>query len=255
MGVSQGRVVVVTGASGHLGSALARMCAGRGFSVAVHYRSNEDAAKAVVDSIEQSQGTAAAFEADLGAASDPEVGTRLIDDVVNRWGRVDGLVHCSAMQSLQPLDELRDSDWQAMWDANFLAATRISRAVLGVMAPGGSIVTISSVEASAAFANHAHYAASKAALESFTRSLAREIGPRGMRANCIAPGLIAREGLEQDWPQGWSWWSEVAPSGRPVSQDEVAGVVLFLLSSQGSGINGAVIPVDGGWSASARTTF
>ena len=255
MGVSQGRVVVVTGASGHLGSALARMCAGRGFSVAVHYRSNEDAAKAVVDSIEQSQGTAAAFEADLGAASDPDVGTRLIDDVVNRWGRVDGLVHCSAMQSLQPLDELRDSDWQAMWDANFLAATRISRAVLGVMAPGGSIVTISSVEASAAFANHAHYAASKAALESFTRSLAREIGPRGMRANCIAPGLIAREGLEQDWPQGWSWWSEVVPSGRPVSQDEVAGVVLFLLSSQGSGINGAVIPVDGGWSASARTTF
>ena len=129
MGVSQGRVVVVTGASGHLGSAIARMCAGRGFSVAVHYRSNEDAAKAVVDSIEQSQGTAAAFEADLGAASDPDVGTRLIDDVVNRWGRVDGLVHCSAMQSLQPLDELRDSDWQAMWDANFLAATRISRAV------------------------------------------------------------------------------------------------------------------------------
>ena len=253
--MGQGRVVVVTGASGHLGSAIARMCAGRGFSVAVHYRSNEDAAKAVVDSIEQSQGTAAVFEADLGAASDPDVGTRLIDDVVNRWGRVDGLVHCSAMQSLQPLDELRDSDWQAMWDANFLAATRISRAVLRVMAPGGSIVTISSVEASAAFANHAHYAASKAALESFTRSLAREIGPRGMRANCIAPGLIAREGLEQDWPQGWSWWSEVAPSRRLVSQDEVAGVVLFLLSSQGSGINGAVIPVDGGWSASARTAF
>jgi len=126
---------------------------------------------------------------------------------------------------------------------------------LAVMAPGGSIVTISSVEASAAFANHAHYAASKAALESFTRSLAREIGPRGMRANCVAPGLIAREGLEQDWPQGWSWWSEVAPSGRPVSQEEVAGVVSFLLGSQASGINGAVIPVDGGWSASARTTF
>ena len=142
-----------------------------------------------------------------------------------------------------------------MWEANFLAATRISRAALAAMAPGGSIVTISSVEASAAFANHAHYAASKAALESFTRSLAREIGPRGMRANCVAPGLIAREGLEQDWPQGWSWWSEVAPSGHPVSQDEVAGVVSFLLSSQASGINGAVIPVDGGWSASARTTF
>ena len=253
--MSQGRVVVVTGASGHLGRAIARMCAGRGYSVAVHYRSNEDAARDVVDSIEQSGGVAAAFPADLGAASDPDVATRLIDDVVKQWGRVDGLVHCSAMQSLQPFDELVDSDWQAMWEANFLAATRISRAALAVMAPGGSIVTISSVEASAAFANHAHYAASKAALESFTRSLAREIGPRGMRANCVAPGLIAREGLEQDWPQGWSWWSEVAPSGRPVSQEEVAGVVSFLLSSQASGINGAVIPVDGGWSASARTTF
>ena len=253
--MSQGRVVVVTGASGHLGSAIARMCAGRGYSVAVHYRSNDDAARDVVDSIEQSGGVAAAFPADLGAVSDPDVATRLIDDVVNHWGRVDGLVHCSAKQSLQPFDELRDSDWQAMWEANFLAATRISRAALAAMAPGGSIVTISSVEASAAFANHAHYAASKAALESFTRSLAREIGPRGMRANCVAPGLIAREGLKRDWPQGWSWWSEVAPSGHPVSQDEVAGVVSFLLSSQASGINGAVIPVDGGWSASARTTF
>lgn len=231
------------------------MCAGRGYSVAVHYRSNDDAARDVVDSIEQSGGVAAAFPADLGVVSDPDVARRLIDDVVNHWGRVDGLVHCSAKQSLQPFDELLDSDWQAMWEANFLAATRISRAALAAMAAGGSIVTISSVEASAAFANHAHYAASKAALESFTRSLAREIGPRGMRANCVAPGLIAREGLEQDWPQGWSWWSEVAPSGHPVSQDEVAGVVSFLLSSQASGINGAVIPVDGGWSASARTTF
>ena len=128
--MSQGRVVVVTGASGHLGSAIARLCAGRGYSVAVHYRSNDDAARDVVDSIEQSGGVAAAFPADLGAVSDPDVATRLIDDVVNHWGRVDGLVHCSAKQSLQPFDELRDSDWQAMWEANFLAATRISRAAL-----------------------------------------------------------------------------------------------------------------------------
>ncbi len=143
--MSQGRVVVVTGASGHLGGAIARMCAGRGYSVAVHYRSNKDAARDVVDSIEQSGGVAAAFPADLGAASDPDVATRLIDDVVKQWGRVDGLVHCSAMQSLQPFDELLDSDWRAMWEANFLAATRLSRAALAVMAPGGSLVSISSV--------------------------------------------------------------------------------------------------------------
>ena len=75
--MSQGRVVVVTGASGHLGSAIARMCAGRGYSVAVHYRSNDEAARDVVDSIEQWGGVAAAFPADLGAVSDPDVATRL----------------------------------------------------------------------------------------------------------------------------------------------------------------------------------
>ena len=76
-----------------------------------------------------------------------------------------------------------------------------------------------------------------------------------MRANCVAPGLIAREGLEQDWPEGWKWWTESAPNARPVSATEVAAVIAFLAGPQAGGVNGAVVPVDGGWSASARVSF
>jgi len=256
--VGQGRVVLVTGGSGNLGASIARACAGSGFSVAIHYRSNRQAADAVVESIVRADGRAAAFGADLGAgaqATGSDTGQSLVDEVVRVFGRIDAVVNNGADQTPIAFDELTNEDWLRTLEANFMAATRVTRAALDVMAPGGSVVNVSSVEASSAFPHHAHYAASKAALESFTRSLALELGPRQLRANCVAPGLIAREGLERDWPQGLAWWSESAPNARPVSADEVAAVVSFLLGPRSSGINGAVIPVDGGWSASARTSF
>jgi len=142
-----------------------------------------------------------------------------------------------------------------MLQASLLSATRVTSAAIDVLGPDGAIVNVSSVEASVAFPNHAHYAAAKAALESFTRSLALDIAPRGMRANAIAPGLIERPGLAQDWPQGYDWWTATAPSGRPVTATQVAQAVAFLIGPHSTGINGVVLPVDGGWSASARAPF
>ena len=251
--MSESKVLLITGASGHLGSVIAQVCAEQDWSVAVHYRHSSKRAEHLVKQLRSDGADAISVQADL--AEDAPSAERVIDEVVNHFGRLDALVNNAADQTTAPLGDLTDDDWQRMLQANVIATTRLVRAALGALAPGGSVVNVSSVEASSAFPNHAHYAAAKAALESFTRSLALELGPNGMRANAIAPGLIEREGLEAAWPEGHAWWSSVAPSHRPVTAQEVAAAVAFLLSDRASGINGVVLPVDGGWSASARTTF
>ena len=253
--MSDGRVALVTGASGNVGSAVAHECAAAGMAVAVHYRASEAAASKVVGDIANNGGRARAFAADLAGDGASDRAEELVAAVVAEFGRLDAVVANSAEQVTGEFTQLRDADWLAMFDANLLATTRLVRAALPVLQPGGSVVTVSSVEARAAFPRHAHYAASKAALESFTRSLALELGPRGMRANAVAPGLIDRPGLAEDWPEGFTWWQGSAPSGRPVTAEEVASAVSFLVGTQSTGINGAVLPVDGGWSASARVPF
>lgn len=247
------RVVLVTGASGNLGSAIARTCAYAGWSVAVHYRSAQESAESLVAQIREAGGRAVAIFGDLAESS--AEADRVISEVVNEYGGISALINNAACQETGPLTELTDDNWRQMVETNLLAVTRISRAAVPNLQSGACVVNISSVEAAAAFPNHAHYAATKAAVESFTRSLAVELASRGVRANAVAPGLIARDGLEADWPQGRAWWSSTSPSARPVTAEEVASVVAFLISDQASGINGAVIPVDGGWSASARVTF
>ena len=251
--MSESKVLLITGASGHLGSVIAQVCAEQDWSVAVHYRHSSKRAEHLVKQLRSDGADAISVQADL--AEDAPSAERVIDEVVNHFGRLDALVNNAADQTTAPLGDLTDDDWQRMLQANVIATTRLVRAALGALAPGGSVVNVSSVEASSAFPNHAHYAAAKAGLESFTRSLALELGPKGMRANAVAPGLIEREGLEAAWPEGHSWWSSVAPNGRPVTADEVAAAVAFLVGDQASGINGVVLPVDGGWSASARTSF
>ncbi len=251
--MTQQRVVLVTGASGHLGAAIARVCAESGYAIAVHYRSGSQAAEELVAEITDAGGAARAFAADLASGS--QAADALVAAVIERFGRLDAVVNNSADQTPAAFGDLDDDGWQQMLQASLLSAARVSSAAIDSLGIDGAIVNISSVEASVAFPNHAHYAAAKAALESFTRSLALELAPRGMRANAIAPGLIEREGLAQAWPQGYAWWTSSAPSGRPVTATQVAQAVAFLIGPQSAGVNGVVLPVDGGWSASARAPF
>lgn len=251
--MSEQKVVLISGASGHLGAEIVRESARAGWAVALHYRSGENAVARLLEESTEVGTAAIAVQADL--AGDPSSAERIVREVIERFGRLDGLVNNSADQTPGALDTLNDEDWQQMLAATFLSATRLSAAAIKVLAPAGSVVNVSSVEASSAFPNHAHYAASKAALESFTRSLALDLGPMGMRANAIAPGLIGREGLEVVWPEGHAWWTTSAPNRRTVTAAEVASAAVFLLSDRASGINGVVLPVDGGWTASARAPF
>jgi len=232
--------VLVTGASGNLGHALVREFTQAGYVVIAHTRppsaSPEFAAHHVT--------------ADLTVDSDVRSMADAVTSIVASDGALVSVVANAAAQSTGMLEDLSIAEWSAMLDATFLSAVRTIDATLPFLVDGGSIVTVSSVEAQAAFVRHAHYASAKAALEAYTRALALEAAPRGIRANAVAPGLIERDGVEQAWPEGWEWWKRTAPLGRPVRPQEVAATALFL--AQASGISGQVVAVDGGWSASAR---
>lgn len=244
------RVALVTGASGNLGAAIVERLALEGCAIAVHYRSRHP--RELVDLLSSRGVRHVLVQADL---SDADEASGAVDTVVGALGPIDIVVDNAADQSIGSLHDLSSADWQQMLQATFLSAVHVTSRAVETMPDGGAIVTVSSVEALAAFPAHAHYAAAKAALVSYTRSLALELAPRHIRANTVAAGLIERDGLAQSWPQGHAWWMQSAPLGRPVTAQEVAATVAFLVSAGASGITGALVPVDGGWSASARAPF
>lgn len=223
------RVAVVTGARGVVGRACVDRLARDGYDVLAHSREPIPG----IDSLS-------------GDLSDPAAAAAVRD----RVDRVDLLVNNAASQITGGLDDLAPSDWAEMLGATLLSAVHLATHLRPVMAAGASVVNVSSIEAGAAFPHHAHYAAAKSALESFTRSAAVEWAPAGIRVNAVAPGLVDRPGLAQEWPEGVDWWQRTCPLGRTIRPDEVADAVAFLAVS--SGVSGVVLPVDGGWSASAR---
>ena len=239
--MTESAVAIVTGATGLLGRVLVDVLSGEGYVVVAHGR-REDAGDWPLD-VHYVHG-------DLRNDADVE---RLVTQA-HALGRIAVLVNNAADMDLGRPWPMSAADWTTMLDASLISAVRMTQAVVEHLDSGSAIVNVSSVEAASAFPSHAHYAAAKAGLESYTRSLALELAPIGVRANAVAPGVIARPGLAEDWPQGWQWWSTTCPQGRPVSPREVADVVAFLASVQASGVNGAVVPVDGGWSASTRFT-
>jgi 3-oxoacyl-[acyl-carrier protein] reductase len=144
-------------------------------------------------------------------------------------------------------------DWRGVLDTNldgpFLVTQRAAR---GWGDRGGAIVNVASIEGSDPAVGHAHYATSKAGLIMFTRAAAIEFGPRNIRVNCVSPGLVERDGLAVEWPEGVARWRERAPLGRLGTPKDVADAVLFLLSPAARWISGTNLVVDGGMSAQNR---
>lgn len=226
------RVAVVTGARGVVGRAIIAGLAAQGYDVIGHSREDmPDVDGATILS---------------GDLADPATSTQIADYV----GRVHLLVNNAASQVTGRLDDLGSTSWADMLGATLMSAVQLSTALRPAMPAGSSIVNVSSIEAAAAFPHHAHYAAAKAALESFTRSAALEWAAEGIRVNAVAPGLVDRPGLAEEWPEGWHWWRRTCPLGRAILPDEVADAVTWLAAA--TGVSGVVVPVDGGWSASAR---
>lgn len=240
-----GKVALVTGASQNIGAGIARRLAEAGAAVVVHWRRREDSARHVVDSIVTGGGRAQALQADL---AEPGGVDTLISRTLAAFGALDIAVNNAGSYPVRPLLDMSFAEWQAMYADNvesaFLCTQGAARHMRG--AGGGTIVNVASIESLAPAPDHSHYGSAKAAVVMFTRAAAQELGPYGIRVNAVSPGLVARPGIAEDWPDGVERWMKQVPLGRLGEAEDVADACLFLASPAARFISGHNLVVDGG---------
>jgi NAD(P)-dependent dehydrogenase (short-subunit alcohol dehydrogenase family) len=246
-GLLDGRRALVTGSSRNLGAEIARSLARRGASVAVTYHRSRGEAESVVGDLRHGNDRPhAAVPADL---SDPGAATAMVDAAAAALGGpVEILVNNHGPFSMTPFSAIPPDEFTSVMDANLTLALRtVQRVVPGMRAGGwGRIVNLSA--GSAYLRNHSVYGLAKSALGVLTESLALELGP-GITVNAVAPGQIAESAadIEDLDPTFVSRAVDRTPAGRLVSRHEVAEIVASLCAPPFDLLNGAVIPVDGGW--------
>ena len=239
------RVAIVTGASRGIGRAAAISLAEAGAAVAVHYHRQAEAAESVVAQVREAGGDATAVAAEM---SDAEAVGRLVEATIERWGRVDILVCNAGIWKEAAVDEMSEAQWDETIDINLKGMYLCTHfAVPHMMAGGGgAIVNVSSTAGQRGEPLHAHYAASKGGMISWTKSLAGELAPHGIRVNCVAPGWVetdmAAEALERDGDKIYAG----IPLGRAGRPEEIGSVVCFLASDLAAYMTGEVVNVNGG---------
>jgi 3-oxoacyl-[acyl-carrier protein] reductase len=236
---------LVTGASRGIGAAVARALAEDGWPVGINYRSDEEGAAKVADEIAAAGGSAMPVAADVSVSG---AIAPLFEKLEERFGGpVLVLVNNAGVRADGLSPQLSDEDWQSVIDTNLSAAFWTTRRALGPMlrARFGRIVNVASVVGPRANAGQSNYAASKAGLIGFTKTVAAEVARRGVTVNAVAPGFVETE-LTADVP------AEVlsaVPARRPGRPDEVAACVRFLAGESASYVTGTTLTVDGGMSA------
>jgi len=231
-----GRVALVTGASRGIGRAIASELARAGASVVVGYRSGREEAESLAGEI-----GGRAVQADVSSADDAK---RLVDEA----GDIDVLVNNAGLTRDGLLARMSDDDWREVIDTNLSSVFYTCRAVVRPMMKKrrGAIVNVSSIVGVHGNFGQTNYAASKAGIIGFTKSLARELGSRGIRANVVAPGYVATQLTDVLPEEATRTMVEQTPLGRIADPEEIAGAVRFLASDEASFITGDVLLVDGG---------
>ncbi len=239
------KAVLITGAATGIGRETARRFAAEGWCVAVHYNSSEAAAQKLVEELKARHASAVPVRADIRDGAAVEA---MMDKVRYAFGRVDALV-CNAGISQQKLfTDLTPRDWNDMFDVNVTGAYRCIQAVLPGMISRkqGSIVTVSSIWGVVGASCEVHYSASKAALIGLTKALAKELGPSGIRVNCVAPGVIdtaMNAHLDDDTKAALKDETPLQTIGTP---RDVAEAILYLASDKSNFVTGQVLGVNGG---------
>lgn len=239
------KVAIVTGGTRGIGGAITRALALDGFNVAAGYSANAAAAQTLKQELAAEGGTISIHQGRVDTPADCE---RVVHDVLAEHGRIDVLVNNAGITLDKTVRRLTYDDWHAVLNVNLFGAFAMTKAVLEHMIERGSgrIVNISSVIGETGNVGQANYAASKAGLFGFTKSLALEMAQRGITVNCVSPGFIETEMIAAVPKAALEKVIEKIPQRRLGRPDEVARVVQFLLEPESAYITGAVYTVNGG---------
>jgi 3-oxoacyl-[acyl-carrier protein] reductase len=244
--VSDTRVAIVTGASGGIGSAVARRLAASGIRVAVNYVSRPDEAKALVNAMEKAGGRALAIGADV---SNPAAARRLFDETEAAFGEVDILINTAGIlpPTLPPLAATEDDVFDRVFAINVKGTFNTLREAARRLRSGGRIVNFSSSVLGLALPGYSAYAGSKAAVEAFTAILARELRGKQITVNAIAPGPTATElFFRGKTDEVIARMAKASPLERLGTPEDIASAVAFLVSADGGWINGQTVRANGG---------
>jgi len=243
-----GKVAVVTGASKGIGAAIAKELAAEGAAVVVNYSSSKAGADKVVAEIMKGGGKAVAAQADVAKQADIE---RLFAETKKSFGRLDVLVNNAGIYEFSPLGDITEEHFHKQFNLNVLGLILAAQAAAKLFdSTGGSIVNISSVVSTLAFPNASVYSGTKGAVDSITRSLATELGPRGIRVNAIRPGMVETEGTHTAGIAESEMRKQVeaqTPLGRIGRPHDIAGAAVFLASDASAWITGETFVISGGY--------
>ena len=245
MGQLDGRIAVVTGASRGIGRGIALELARSGATVVINYNSSADAAQEVVVAIEDDGGIAMAVQADVG---DIEQATALIKAATDTYEKIDILVNNAGVTRDGLIMTMKEEDWDTVLDTNLKSAWNCSKAAARAMMKKryGRIINITSVSGIAGQGGQTNYSASKAGLIGLTKSLAKELAPRSITVNAVAPGFIDTDMTAALGDEMLQQVDAAIPLGHRGSVEDVAYAVAFLASDQAAYITGQVLSVDGG---------
>ena len=232
----EGKRALVTGASRGIGRAIAQELAGAGATVVIGYRTGRDEAEALAAEL-----GGRAIQADVSSSDEAK---RLVEEA----GDLDVLVNNAGLTRDTVLARMSDDDWRTVIDTNLSSIFYTCRAVVRPMMKrrSGSIVNVSSIVGVHGNFGQTNYAASKAGIIGFTKSLARELGSRSIRANVVAPGYVKSQLTDALPEEATAAMISSTPLGRVAEPEEIAGAVRFLASDEASFITGEVLLVDGG---------
>ncbi len=243
-----GKVAVVTGASKGIGAGIAKHLAAQGAAVVVNYSSSKEGADKVVDEITKRGGKAIAVQADVAKKKDID---RLFAETKKAFGRLDILVNNAGVFEFLPLEQVTEEHFHRHFDINVLGLLLAIQEATKYFGPeGGSVINISSSASVSAPAVASVYSATKAAVDTITKSLAKELGPRKIRVNAINPGMVETEGVREggflgsDFQKMFEAQSALGRIGQP---DDIAPAVVFLASPDAGWITGETLIISGGY--------
>ena len=240
------KTVLVTGGTRGIGRAIVEAFAEAGARVAFTYRSSTDEAEALVDALDEQGTDALSLQGDV---ADFEVAQSHVDAVLDQWDTLDVLVNNAGITRDGLMLRLKEEDWDAVVDTNLKGVFNFSKAAYRpMMRSGGAIINISSVVGTTGNAGQTNYAASKAGIVGFSKSLAKELGSRDVNVNVVAPGYVQTDMTDELDEDTRETILDAVPLDRLASPSEIADAVLFLASPAANYVTGHVLHVNGGLS-------